>query len=360
MLSASMSLPAHGAAPLSSFHVDLGAQWGEEAGRAVPLRYGRLATEHAALVGGYALAHRSWVDVVEVIGADRRRFLNGLVTCDVKDLPAGRSAYGFVTGVQGRVLAEVVVLAREASLVVEVPCGRGDAVADHLRKYVISDQVEIAVRRDLVPLTLFGSEAESAVGARGAARAEGSLEPCTLFELPALADRRAVWGVAALTLWVGSDDAGAFFQRLLEAGRCVGLLPVGLAALDVRRVERGVARFGRDFGPDHFPQETGRGDEGVSYTKGCYLGQEVIARIHYRGQVNRVLCGLRLAGETVADGTGVLFEERPLGTVSSAVRSPVLDSAIALAILHRRGAEPGTRVHLAGGGEAEAAPLPFA
>ena len=354
-----MSTPDASGSPLRSLHEDLGAQWGDEAGRQVPLRYGRLAAEHAALVGGHAVAHRSWVDVVELTGEDRRRFLHGLVTCDVKELAPGRSAYGFVTTVQGRVLAEVVVLAHEPALLLELPCGRGEAVAEHLRKYLISDRVEIAVRRDLVPITLFGAEAETAVGARDAAPDEGSLATITLFELPALADRRRVWGEGALTLWVAADDAGAFFQRLVEAGRCIGLLPVGLASLDLRRVERGVARFGRDFGPDHFPQETGRGDEAVSYTKGCYLGQEVIARIHYRGQVNRLLRGLALPGEPVADGTPVLLDERPLGAVSSAVGSPVLGRSVALAILHRRGADAGTRVQLATGGEAEVVDLPF-
>lgn len=348
-----------GASPLRSLHVDLGATWGAEAAREVPLRYGDVAREHAAVVGGFAVAHRGWVDVVEVTGEDRRRFVNGLVTCEVKELPAGRSNYGFVTSVQGRVLAEAAVLAREHALWLELPCGRGEAIAEHLRKYVISDQVEIAVRHDLVPVTLFGADAEAAVGAPAVAE-EGSLAACTLFEIPALADRRAVWGVPALTLWVAQAEADAFFQRVVEAGRCVGLLPVGLAALDTRRVELGVARFGRDFGPDHFPQETGRDGTGVSYAKGCYLGQEVIARIHYRGQVNRVLSGLLLPGEPLPDGTEVLLEERPLGALTSAVASPALGRAIALGILHRRGAEPGTRVQLAGGGEAQVAPLPFA
>ena len=350
---------ASDAIPLQTLHHDLGAEWGAEAGRPVALRYGRIAAEHAAIVGGAAVAHRAWVDVLEVAGADRRRFLHGLVTCDVKELPVGRSAYGFVTTVQGRVFAEVVVLAREETLLLELPCGRGEAIAEHLRKYVIADQVEIAVRRDLVPITLFGAEAEAAVGARHAAPEPASVAAVTLFELPALADRRRIWGEEALTLWVAAADADAFFQRLVEAGRCVGLLPVGLAALDLRRVERGVARFGRDFGPEHFPQETGRDEEAVSYTKGCYLGQEVIARIHYRGQVNRVLRGLRLGGEPPADGTAVLHEERPLGVLSSAVASPAVGGTIALAILHRRGAEPGTAVQIATGGEAQVTALPF-
>ncbi|HXT20342.1 MAG TPA: glycine cleavage T C-terminal barrel domain-containing protein [Thermoanaerobaculia bacterium] len=354
---------------LDAVHADLGVEWTQEAGRAVAGRYGDVGAEYRAIVEGRAFADRAWIDLLELRGADRRRFLHGLVSCDVKGLAAGASAYGFVTSVQGRILAEVVVLAREQSLLIELPAGCGPPIAQHLGKYLIADDVTVEARPELQAVTLFGSEAELELGASELSPGAWKVAPATLFEIPVLADRRPVWGMAALTLWVAPGEAAAFFQRLLEAGRCVGLQPVGLSALEARRVELGVPRFGRDFGaptaadPGHFPQETGLDAQAVSYTKGCYLGQEVIARIHYRGQVNRVLRGLRLAaGADVAalgDGTEVRLEGRPLGTLSSAVRSPALQAPIALAILHRRGAEPGTRVEVDGAGEAEVTALPF-
>jgi len=358
-----MELTSDPAGPLASVHADLGVSWGEDAGRLVPECYGALDAEYRAVIEGRAFAHRAWIDLLEIRGNDRRRFLHGYVTCDVQGLAAGATAYGFVPSVQGKVLAEAVVLAREQSLLVELPSGCGAAVAKHLGKYLIADDVSIEERPDLVPLTLFGSEAELEVGAAQLAAGASTLEAATLFEIPVLADRRPVWGMPSLTLWVAAEEAPAFFQRLLEAGRCVGLRPVGVAALETRRVELGVPRFGRDFGADHFPQETGLDEGAVSYTKGCYLGQEVIARIHYRGQVNRVLRGLRLDGQSAgalpSDGSELALDGRPLGALSSAVGSPALAAPIALAIVHRRGAEPGTRVTVEGGGEAEVAALPF-
>jgi len=350
------------AAPLAlaAVHGDLGATFGETEGREVPLRYGEVRREHQALVDGFAFADRSFADVIELRGADRRRFLHGLVTCDVQELQAGASAPGFFTTVQGRVLAEVVVLAREQSLLLELPAGTGAAIAQHMTRYVIADDVEIAPRPDLLALTIFGAEAELALGATELAPGNGTIASGSLCEVPVLADRRQVWGMPALTVWVTASDGPAFFQRLLEAGRCVGLTPVGLTALETRRVELGVPRFGRDFGPDHFPQETGLDERYVSYSKGCYLGQEVIARIHYRGQVNRVPRGLRLPGAALADGTTLALDGREAGALSSAVQSPLVGGTIALAIVHRRAAEPGTRLQLAGGGEAEGAALPFA
>ena len=342
----------------TALHSQLGAEWREEGGRRVPIRYGGAGDDYRALLEGRALAWRAWVDAVELTGADRRRFLHGYVTSDIQGLDDGASAYGFVTSHQGRVLSDVTVLAAPNRLLLELPGGSAERVAAHLGKYVIADRVEIRPRPDLHAITLLGAGAERSVGAEGLSPGEGSCAEETLLEVPVLADRRAVWGMPALTLWVAEAQAADVVRRLLEAGRSAGLAAVGLAALEVRRVELGVPRFGRDFGADHFPQETGLEERAVSYTKGCYLGQEVIARIHYRGQANRVMRGLLLEWEAPPDGTEVSFEGRPLGTLSSAVDSPVMGRAIALAVLHRRGAEPGTRVQLPVG-EAVVSGLPF-
>ena len=348
--------------PLHATHSDLGATFGAHEGRLVPLRYGDVRREHRALLEGRAFADRSFADVLELRGNDRRRFLHGLVTCDVQGLQAGASTSGFFTSPQGRVLAQVAVLAREQSLLLELPAGCATAMAEHMAKYLIADDVQIAPRPDLLAVTIFGAEAELDLGAAELAPGANTVAAATLCEVPVLADRRAVWGMPGLTLWVTAGDGGPFFQRLLEAGRCVGLTPIGVEALETRRVELGVPRFGRDFGPEHFPQETGLEAEAVSYSKGCYLGQEVIARIHYRGQANRLLRGLRLSGaamEALADGSELQLEGRAVGTLSSAVQSPLLEATIALSIVHRRGAEPGTRLAVAGGGEAEVVALPF-
>jgi aminomethyltransferase len=138
-----------------------------------------------------------------------------------------------------------------------------------------------------------------------------------------------------------------------------GAVPVGTAALEALRVAAGVPRFGLDFGPENFPQETGI-EEAVSFTKGCYLGQEVVARIHYRGGVQRRLVGLRFAtAEPPPHGARLLFEGREAGAVGSALRPPEADGeAIGLAIVHQRAAAVGARLEVEGGGTAEVVPLP--
>ena len=106
------------------------------------------------------------------------------------------------------------------------------------------------------------------------------------------------------------------------------------------RVEAGIPRFGQDFGPANFPQETGI-DEAVSYTKGCYLGQEIVARIHYRGGVQNLLRGLVFDGER-GRGRALLHEGREAGKATSVVRSTATGKTVGLSILHKRAAEPGT------------------
>ncbi len=152
-------------------------------------------------------------------------------------------------------------------------------------------------------------------------------------------------------------DRRAADEHLLEIP---GVVPVGFEALEVLRTEAGIARFGRDFGPENFPQETGAEEESVSYTKGCYLGQEVVARIHYRGGVQKTLRGLDFgAGPAPAPGTALLFEGRESGAATTVLDSVALGRPIGLGILHRRAAEPGAKLELAGGGEAVVRELPF-
>src|SRR5215208_6434256 len=131
--------------PLASLHRRLGATLGplDAGGPAVPLRYRGLAEEYNALRRGSGLADRSASGRLEILGADRHRFLNGYITCDVKGLAPGEAIYGFITSAKGQILADAMVLAHEDRLWLELPPGRTEAVAEHLRRYVLADRVEI-------------------------------------------------------------------------------------------------------------------------------------------------------------------------------------------------------------------------
>lgn len=277
-------------------------------------------------------------DRLELTGKDRQRFLNAYTTCDIKALAPGSGAYGFFTSPQGRILSDVTVLALEDRLWLELPPGQAGPLSDHLRKFILADRVEIRPLQDAVPLAIAGPRAEEVLG--------------LLDGVEVTVQRRERMGVPAFTLWTRTPDILA--ERLAAAGA----RPVGTEALEILRVEAGVPRFGQDYGPDNFPQETGI-EEAVSFTKGCYLGQEVVARIHYRGGVQKGLRGLVFDGEAPAAGAKILHDGRESGAATTVVRSIALGRTVGLGILHKRAGEPGTRVEVEGGGTAEVRGLPL-
>lgn len=334
---------------------------GERGALRVPLRYGPVADEVEVLHEGCGLVDRSWIDRLEIAGADRARFLNGMVTCEVRELGEGGGAYGFVTHRKGGVLSDFVVLELGDRFRLELPPGRASAVADHLGRYLLADRVEIAASVAPLPLTVAGPEAKRLLrGLLGdalpaPAETRWGHAPVTLADRPVRLAHRPLLGEDAWAIWAAVEDAPAVAEAVLEAGA----RPVGFEALDTVRIEAGIPWWGRDFDDSNLPQETGL-DEALNFTKGCYLGQEVVARIHYRGGVNRKLRGLQFDGdEPPAEGTELLLDGRPVGKVGSVAVSPLLEGPIGLAVLHARGAEPGTCLEVAGGGEAEVAELPL-
>jgi folate-binding protein YgfZ len=335
-----------------------------------------LAAERDTLRQGCGVVERAAVGSLEVLGADRARFLNAYVTCEIKNLAAGQGVHGFFTSNQGRILSDLVLMALGDRFWIEVPAGREQPLLEHLLKYLIADRVEMRPRGGVTALAVAGPGAAAALAqvlaaalASAAAGGEGlpplPTSPWGNVEV-AMPDGEAVaiqrheqLGVPAMTLWAAAPLAERLRRDLIE--RC-GALPVSQEALEVVRVEAGIPRFGHEFGAQNFPQETGLSDA-VSYTKGCYLGQEVVARIHYRGGVQKTLCGLLFdgfdGGALPAAGTPLLHDGREAGSVGTVVISPAQAAPIGLAILHRRAAAPGTRLDLAGGGAAAVRPLPF-
>jgi folate-binding protein YgfZ len=345
--------------PLAALHRRLGAELAVvDDGAEVPLRYRPLAEELRTLREGCGLVDRSWIGRLELTGADRQRLLNALATCEVKSLAPGEGAYGFLTGPQGKVLADFAALALADRLWLELPAGREEAVAAHIRKYVLADQVEVMPLADMLPVTLLGPRAaevlESAAPAAGRPWAHGRAR---VLGSDVEVARRGLLGAPAYTLWISASLAGELIEGLLGTG---SVSPVGFAALEVLRAEAGVPRYGIDFGSENFPQETGLEAAAVSYTKGCYLGQEVVARIHYRGQVHRALRGLAFAAPPRRGAKLTLAGEAAapeVGAVATVVESPA-QGLIGLALLKRQGTEPGTVLALEGGGTATVRELP--
>lgn len=348
--------------PLQQIYLRSGAVFGELAGRRVVMGYGDPAEEQQVLEGGIGWLDLDTRDLLEMAGEDRQRFLNGLVTCEVKTLEVGQGAYGFVTTAKGKILADLLVLATEDRFLLSVPAGSAEEVAAHLGKYIIVDRVVIQPVERPSMVDFVGPRCLDLLAALGGPGGEIEKYSHGLLRL-GTTDVRWVRGgdLAGLprwSLWLPRDHAAAGLASVLALGSELGLRPIGRLVYERRRIAAGEPIFGLDFGPENFPQETGL-SEAVSFTKGCYLGQEVVARIHYRGGVNRFLRGLlfsRPAGEEPALGSAVDLDGREVGRLTSLCRLGG-GSCLGLGILHKR-AEHGAEVELAGGGVARVVELP--
>ena len=342
--------------PLAALHRHLGAELAVlDDGSQVPLLYRPLAEEMKTLREGCGLADRSWMGRLELTGADRQRLLHGLVTCDVQGLAPGGGAYGFFTGPKGMILADFALYALGDRLWLELPPGRDEAMAAHLRKYILAERVEVMMLADMLPLTLLGPRAAAVLGEAAVSLAASPWAHGRAAVLGSEVEvaRRDLLGAPAYTLWTAASIARELAEGLLATGE---VAPVGWAALETARAEAGIPRFGLDFGSESFPQETGLEEAAVSYTKGCYLGQEVVARIHYRGQVHRTLRALAFDA-LPPHGAKVTADGQEVGAVSTAVESPA-EGPIGLAILKREGTDPGAVLDVEGGGRATVRELP--
>jgi folate-binding protein YgfZ len=319
--------------------------------------------QYRAVREGAGLIDRSALGKAEVEGRDRATFLHGMLTNDVKGLAPGQGRAGAFLDAHGKVMALLHVYALADRLLLELPAGLTQKTLLLLDKYLISEKATFeAADEAYAILSLQGPRAAALLAEL--AGAELPQEPLahlemTLAAAPARVVRRSEFGaLPGFHVWTAPGAAEAIRAAVLDAGA----VSVDHDVAEVLRVEAGVPAYGQDADESVLFPELGL-EEMVSYTKGCYIGQEVVARVKYRGHVNRALTGLRLEGERVPPaGAAVTVPEKEIGRVTSAVRSLGLGAPIALGYVRREHREPGQAVAIVIDGEAVPArvsPLPF-
>lgn len=294
-----------------------------------------LAAEHAALRERAGLFERTGWGLLRVQGKDRLGFLHKYVTQDVKGLIAGEGAHGCALTVKGGMVADLVLLegapAAGEALIVVAPAGRAPLLA-HLSKYVLFDDVRfVDASEELALLALQGPRAAGVLVANAIETPGGFLAHAAL---PGGAGRVVHHDLGSL---LGFE---LVLPRAAVDGLRAGLLASGAAAVsaaaaEVVRIEEGQPLFGLDMDERTIPLEAGLSERSISTTKGCYTGQEVIARILHRGHVNRRLVGFRFpAGVEPAPGP-VFLAEKEVTRVTSAGTSPRL-GGVGLGLLHTK------------------------
>ena len=306
--------------------------------------------QYRALREGAGVIDRSERGKLLVSGHDALEFLQGQLTNDLEAIDVGQGCYAALLDRKGHMQADMRFLRLEADrLWIDLEQASNDVVARHLSLYRVGQAVEVSDRSaDDAILSVVGPAASSVTGAEGLRPEHAHRE----LEVGGVRCRAVATDLGA-DLICAAEELDAVAAALAKAGA----EHVGEAAAEIVRVESGRPRFGREMTTATIPQEAGIDDRAVSFTKGCYIGQETVARLHYRGKPNRHLRGLRPEAP-VADGDSITFEGRDLGRVGTAIVSPAL-GPLALAVI-RREAEPGSRVAVGDRGvSAEVVSLPF-
>jgi folate-binding protein YgfZ len=341
---------------------------GDVAGRSVVLHYGDPVREYEALRSGAMLVDRGERLRLYADGAAAAETLTGLVTNDVTGLSVGEGCYACALTPKGRIIADVRVFALgDARLLLDASPRAAEGFTAMLRKYVNPRLAKITdVSDELRDIGLFGVQSRRVV-------AELTGIPAPTLQLLALYGHLGVEIDGRALLVARVPDLGLegyelfgdaeLLHELAVRATALGATPTGLDAWTVARIEAGRPEWGLDVDDTTIPQEANMDDlHAISYTKGCYTGQEVVARVHFRGHVNRHLRGLRTTHEEPLPHGAQLVDEngRVLGDVRSAVLSPRLGN-LALAMV-RREVAAGTTVRAAwegGGADVTVWPLPF-
>lgn len=347
---------------LADYHVSQGATLGEYHGAVVPARFSDSKAEHEAVRKAAGLFDYSFRAKFAMKGRDHVRFLQRMVSNDVKALAPGQGTYATLLNAQGHIVVDLRIYCAEDRLLVDTDADLRDKAMVALARYIIGDQVE------LEPLQL------STLAFQGP-RSRGLLEKTLHIDLPPLEEfnhfptnyagfpvrvvRLSSTGEEGYEVWVGAKGMMGVWGAACGQAPTYDMLPCGTEALESLRIEAGIPQYGPDLGEDTLPLEAGLFNA-LSFNKGCYIGQEIVERARSRGHVNWKLMGLLVDdAKPPAPGEKLLSAGKEIGEVTSACVSPTLSKTLAFAYLRREVSEAGTKLALASGATAVVTSLPF-
>jgi folate-binding protein YgfZ len=311
--------------------------------------FGDPRAEFQSLLGSCGIYDLSSRAKIAVTGGDRVRWLNGMVSNNIRDLASGHGVYAFMLNAQGRIQADLYAFQRGESLLIDTEAAQKEKALQLFDRYIIADDVEIAdVSDTIAAIGLTGPKARpvlerAGIGVPDLAHlqfADTSWQQKSVTVLRSGEEARESW-----QLWVSPDHAGELWDALVKAGA----RPTGTAALNLFRISRGIPQFGVDIRDRDLPQETGQ-TRALNFTKGCYLGQEIVERIRSRGAVHRQFGAFDVEGTLPEPGSKILAGEKEaekgVGEITSSAILPLSggDRAVALGYLRREAAGKQLRV----------------
>lgn len=340
---------------LHDFHRRLGASFGAVNDCEMVSDYGSRLHEYSALRASVGVLDLGFRSRLCLLGADRERLLHGQVTNNVKALRVGQGVYAALVSAKGRLESDLNIYRLQDEFLLDFEPGLTVAVTRRFEGFIIADDVQVV---DVAPHYGLLSVQGPLAGEVMAKFLPGAALPAQPFEFAHLRDptrgdryvmNQSRTGAPGFDLLVPAAGLEATAAELGEAAGSVGGRWCGWEALELARIEAGIPRFGQDMDATNLAPEAGIEARAISYSKGCYIGQEVIARIRTYGQVAKALRGLRLPDDLPTlpvKGQPLFKDEREVGYVTSAIRSPALNANLALGYVRREHNQAGTELVL--------------
>jgi folate-binding protein YgfZ len=355
---------------LHGLHLAWNARFTGVNGVEVVESYGDTGGEYEALRHAAGVLDLSCRSRLCLTGSERKRFLHGQVTNQVQELKEGEGCYAALVTAKGKLLSDLNIYSLAEELLLDFEPGLSQAVADRFDKFIIADDVQVVdVAAHYGLLSLQGPKYAETLQAAGLDAAV----PAKVLHFVRIS--HVEWGevycvnhprgtAGGVDVFVPTGALHVAAEQLVSAAQALGGRACGWQALETARIEAGVPRFGADMDESNLAPEAGIEERAISYSKGCYIGQEVIARIRTYGQVAKSLCGLLLPAELPAlppPGEKLFRNGKEAGYITSAARSPAWQRNLALGYVRRESNAAGTELELSSpqSGKATVVALPF-
>jgi folate-binding protein YgfZ len=309
--------------------------------------FGDVRAEFQELLTGCGVCELSWRGKAALTGSDRVRWLNGIITNNIRDLSPGHGVYAFLLSPQGRILGDLYAYTRADSLVIDTDAAQLPKILDLFDHYIIMDDVEVSDSTgNISGIGLKGATSRATLQAAGIDFPE--LEPLsfadvTWRDIPLTVIRGDGPSVASYEIWAPSGSIGSIKDALEKSGG----RPVGTAALNYLRIAEGIPQYGQDIRDRDLPQETEQ-ERALHFAKGCYIGQEIVERIRSRGAVHRKFTGFLVDGALPAPGMKIQIDGKEVGEITSSASLPLANGQypVALGYIRREVGTPGKPIVL--------------
>jgi folate-binding protein YgfZ len=336
----------------------------EYRGAVTAARFGDPQAEFEALRTGCGVYDLGFRAKISLAGGDRVRWLNGMVTNNIRDLEVGRGAYAFLLNPQGHILGDLYAYNRGDSITVDTDAAQAEKILATFDHYIIMDDVAVTnLSEQLTALGIAGPKSRDVLTAAGIAIPETAplqvVTPrcdcqCDCLQCTVIRGEDAQH--ESFEIWIAPQDVRKLWDALLHAGAA----PVGSEALELHRIVSGVPRYGVDIRERDLPQETEQA-RALNFNKGCYVGQEIVERIRSRGAVHRKFTGFLIEGTVpIAAGMKIVSGDKEVGEITSAASLQRADAAktVALGYIRREVGVPGREVAI-GAARATVVQLPI-